>query len=103
MLKWGTFKKILTFIQTESSRLARDTIALRLHRGDPPVSKKSPEHLCLWLPVFELWRASGGNVGYSEKGPLVRILTKLHAALGLPPPSLGAVRQAIRDYQKRGV
>jgi hypothetical protein len=62
-------------------------------------TKKSAERLHLWEPIFQFWMR-GRKLGFSETGPLVSLLNKLHAAMGIPPPNPNAVRQAIRDFQQ---
>jgi hypothetical protein len=67
--------------------------------GEP--TKKSRERELLWEPLFDLWRAGGGRVGFSQHGPIVRMISELHKGLSIPPPNLNALRQAVRDFQRR--
>jgi len=77
---------------------------LRSYRFEPPpaVFKKSLERRALWEPIFELWHRRGKRLGFSENGPLMRVLRHIHLGLGLTGPSPASVRQAIRDFQRRG-
>ena len=51
---------------------------------------------------IELWHRRGNRLGFSENGPLMRVLRHIHLGLGLTGPSPASVRQAIRDFQRRG-
>jgi hypothetical protein len=103
--KWVIFRDILENIETEARRTSADTERLRKIRRDYEASsaRKSLEREYLWEPIFALWVASGRKIGFSEDGPIMRILRILHARMELPKPKPHSVRQAIRDYNKGGV
>jgi hypothetical protein len=99
--KWATFIDILDWLEAETNSLVGDPAYLKKVAGTRPTrGNKSRERFYIWEPIFELWRASGRKVGFSPKGPLMRILNTVHAGLGIPSPSAASVHQAVRDFQK---
>ncbi|MBM1172659.1 hypothetical protein [Microvirga arabica] len=66
-------------------------------------SRKSLERVFLWEPTLEIFLQHGKDVGFSEHGPLMRILAAFHRAYGLEPPNPSAVKQLVRDFKKARV
>jgi hypothetical protein len=69
-------------------------------RVSNPSSKKSPERMYIWEPLFEFWTFSGRDLGYSSDGPVMRVVRILHEVFGLDEPSGPSVRRALIDFKK---
>ena len=64
-------------------------------------ARKNAERLYIWEPVLGLWTKLGNPLGYSENGPIMRVLRILHDGLMIDHPKPGAVRQTIDDQKGR--
>lgn len=93
--------KGLKHIHIIAGKLSKDAEYLRRVRVSEGPSHKSPERIYIWEPALRLWKELGHPLGYSENGPIMRILRVLHEGLRLAPPRPGAVRQAINDRKGR--
>jgi hypothetical protein len=102
--KWEVFWEVLESLSHETGAVAQSTKRLTALRGfNSDKTRKSKEPRYLWEPVFQLLVDVGRTVGASPKGPLMRILNVIHAALSIDPPHPDAVRQAFREFKAGGV
>jgi hypothetical protein len=106
-LKWSVFKYVLAVVASEADMASRGMgisayVRLKSHAKDNIANrKKSRERRLIWEPILDLWEAYGHHVGFTDDGPLMRIISTIHTALSIDPPSPDSVRQAIRDFNKR--
>jgi hypothetical protein len=101
---WEVFWKVLESLSDEASAVTQSTKRLTALRGfNSDKTRKSKERRYLWEPVFQLLVDAGCKVGGTPKGPLMRILNVIHAALSVEPPHPDAVRQAFREFKTGGV
>ncbi|MCJ2091974.1 hypothetical protein MKK67_05570 [Methylobacterium sp. J-072] len=98
-----TFISNLGHLVSTAGELASNPDELRILRIDPKDGAKSVERREIWEPVFKLWCDLGKELGYTDGGPIMRVLQIMHVALGLEPPNPHSVRQALRDYKGSGV
>ena len=90
-------------LAASANTLALDPKELRTLRMEPKDIYKSVERREIWEPIFTLWRGLGKELGFTEGGPIMRVLQIMHVALELEPPNPYSVRQAIRDFKGGGV
>jgi hypothetical protein len=92
-------------IAKRAARISTDEELLRTWRcdhvrGTRDDNGKSSERRYIWEPAIQLWSDLGHQVGYSENGPVMRIIQIFHEALGIKPPKRDAIRQVIRDFNR---
>lgn len=97
------FLDALSAIEVRASCLAKSKETLQeLRFSGIPIraTTKSPKRQYIWEPVFEFWLNTGRRLGYSHKGPIVRVLSVIHNALEIEAPKPASVRQAMIDFNK---
>jgi hypothetical protein len=99
----STLIQLLNSLDAGAEDLARDNSLLSfLRHAKPKSGPTSLENEHVWQPVFLLWSHTGHRVGYTENGPLMRIISVMHWASDIPAPSDGSVRSAIVAFNKGG-
>ena len=94
--------KALWYIEQTARALSEDDSYLnrvRVSKNPPP--GKTSERFYIWEPIVRLWIKLGHSLGYSEDGPIIRVLRHIHEGLTIDPPKPGAVRQMIDDLKGR--
>jgi len=91
------FLQMLEQTARELSRNKQYLDRVRFTKNAP----KNAERLYIWEPVLGLWTKLGNPLGYSENGPIMRVLRILHDGLMIDHPKPGAVRQTIDDQKGR--
>jgi hypothetical protein len=113
-LPYGPGPAMIAGLQYEAVNLVLSTLAERALNKDEALgtlerdlgiedfnSTKSVERQLIWEPFLNFWAFLGHQVGYTENGPIVRVLRIIHAALGIERPRATSVRQVINDFHRR--
>ncbi|WP_404292118.1 hypothetical protein ACD578_07790 [Microvirga sp. RSM25] len=98
------FCAALQSIEKRAANLASNPEGLQEIRFDaiqPLSNTKKSERQYIWEPIFRFWIRTTQKVGYSEDGPIMRVLRIIHSTLGIAAPNADAVRQAIKDFNGR--
>ena len=95
---WESFNNVLAQLKVVLSAACdqQTRTTSKRHRKGTNVQ----ERLYLWEPLFFLWMGVLRTNWFSERGPLVRIITELHREFTLPAPNIENIREAIRTFQK---